>query len=133
VLVISPLFIAQVSSLQLTATQEYNQYVHTYINTEEGNYTQIDKPTFPVMINDSQIQIGAKWTITCPLQANHNYHVYCYGKWVNTSSSAKTDYNIDVYGPSGNLESSHTEAAGFPEHLGTTSTVPLFTPKESGD
>jgi hypothetical protein len=132
-LVITPLFIAQASSLQLTTTQEYNQYVRNYINTEKGNYTQLDKPVFPVMIYDSQIQIGANWTITCPLQANHNYHIYCYGKWVSTSSTAKTDYNIYVYDPTGNLESSHTEAAGFPEHLGTTVEVPLFTPTQSGN
>jgi hypothetical protein len=132
-LVISPLFIAQASSLHLTATQEYNQYVHTNINTDRGNITQLDKPVFPVLINESQIQIGANWTITCPLQANHNYHIYCYGKWVSTSSTAKTDYNIDVYNPSGSLESSHTEAAGFPEHLGTTSGTPLFTPQQSGN
>jgi len=132
-LVISPLFIAQASSLQLTNTQEYNQYVHTSINTDKGNITQLDKPIFPVMINDSQIQIGANWTITCPLQANHNYHIYCYGKWVSTSSTAKTDYNIYIYDPSGNLVGSHTEAAGFPEHLGNTYNDPLFTPQQDGN
>jgi hypothetical protein len=31
------------------------------------------------------------------------------------------------------LESSHTEAAGFPEHLGTTTDDPLFAPKFSGN
>ncbi|MCL5877852.1 MAG: hypothetical protein M1540_08590 [Candidatus Bathyarchaeota archaeon] len=133
VLTISPLFIAQASSLQLITTNEYTQHVYTYINSERGNYTQIDKPIFPVMINNSQIQIGENWTITCPLEANHNYHVYCYGTWVDTSSAAKTDYDIYVYDPSGNLESPHTEAAGFPEHLGTTSDEPLFTPKQSGN
>ncbi len=133
VLTISPLFIAQASSLQLITTQEYTQHVHTYLSSEQGNYTQINKPIFPIMINSSQIQIGENWTITCPLEANHNYHVYCYGTWVDTSSAAKTDYDIYVYDPSGNLESSHTEAAGFPEHLGTTSDDPLFTPKLSGN
>jgi hypothetical protein len=133
VLTISPIFIAQASSLQLITTQEYNEHVYTYINSEHGNYTRIDKPIYPILINNSQIQIGENWTITCPLEANHNYHVYCYGTWVDTSSSAKTDYDIYVYDPSGNLESSHTEAAGFPEHLGTTSDDPLFTPKLSGN
>ena len=70
---------------------------------------------------------------SAPLQAGHNYHVYCYGAWVNISSAAKTDYDIYVYDPQGNLESSHTEAAGFPEHLGTTTNDALFTPNQSGN
>jgi hypothetical protein len=107
-------------------------YVHTYINSSNGNITYVDKPFLPVMINNSQIQIGQNWTIVVPLEANHNYHVYCYGTWVNTSSAAKTDYDIYVFNPQGNLESLHTEAAGFPEHLGTTTDDPLFTPKFSG-
>ena len=85
------------------------------------------------MINNSQIQIGANWTIICPLQANHNYHVYFYGAYINTSSQAKTDYDIYVYDPQGNLESTHTEAAGLPEHLGTTVNDALFTPTQSGN
>ncbi len=133
VLVIYPLFIAQASSLQLTSTSEYNQYVHNYINPETGNYTQLDKPIFPVLIENSQIQIGGNWTITCPLEADHNYHVYCYGAWVNTSSAAKTDYDIYVYDPAGTVESSHTEAAGFPEHLGSNRDDSIFTPKQSGN
>jgi hypothetical protein len=64
---------------------------------------------------------------------NHSYHVYCYGSWVNTSSAAKTDYDIYVYDPEGQLESEHTEAAGFPEHLGTSVNDALFTPSESGN
>jgi hypothetical protein len=133
VLIISPLFIAAASSLQLATTSEYSNYVHTYINSSQGNYTYIEKPIFPVQINNSQIQIGHNWTIVSPLEAGHNYHVYCYGAWVNTSSAAKTDYDIYVYDPQGNLESSHTEAAGFPEHLGTTTNDTLFTPKQSGN
>ncbi|MGD6851453.1 MAG: hypothetical protein ACQCN6_05255 [Candidatus Bathyarchaeia archaeon] len=127
-LVISPFFIAQVASLQLTATDEYCGFVHT-----GDGFTQVDKPIFPVCVNSSQIQIGENWTVTCPLQAEHNYHVYCYGTWVNTSSAAKTDYDIYVYNPSGALESSHTEAAGLPEHLGTTANDALFTPAQSGN
>ncbi len=132
-LTMSSIFITQASSLQLTTSSEYTQHVHTFTNSDRGNFTQINKPIFPVLINSSQIQIGENWTITCPLEANHNYHVYCYGTWVNMSSSAKTDYDIYVYDPAGNLESSHTEAAGFPEHLGTTYYDPLFTPKQSGN
>jgi hypothetical protein len=85
------------------------------------------------MINNSQIQIGQNWTVVVPLEANNNYHVYCFGAWVNMTSAAKTDYDIYVFDPQGNLESSHTEAAGFPEHLGTTTDDPLFSPKLSGN
>ena len=119
--------------LQLTATYDYTTYVHNYVNSSNGNITYVDKPFFPVMINNSQIQIGENWTIVVPLEANHEYHVYCYGAWVNTSSAAKTDYDIYVFDPQGNLESSHTEAAGFPEHLGTTTDDPFFAPKFSGN
>ncbi|MCW3999118.1 MAG: hypothetical protein NWE93_02640 [Candidatus Bathyarchaeota archaeon] len=127
-LVICPLFLAQAANLQLTTTSEYSSFVHI-----GSGCTQVDKPIFPVCINSSQVAVGKNWTITCPLQAGHNYHVYCYGAWVNTSSAAKTDYDIYVYNPSGNLESSHTEAAGLPEHLGTTSNDALFTPEQSGN
>jgi hypothetical protein len=120
-------------ALQLTVTYDYTTYVHTYVNSSNGNITYVDKPFFPVMINSSQIQIGENWTIVVPLEANHEYHVYCYGAWVNTSSAAKTDYDIYVFDPQGNLESSHTEAAGFPEHLGTTTDDPFFAPKFSGN
>lgn len=119
--------------LQLTTTYDYTTNVHTFVNSSQGNITYVDKPFFPVMINNSQIQIGQNWTIVVPLEANHNYHVYCYGAWVNTSSAAKTDYDIYVYDPKGNLESYHTEAAGFPEHLGTTTDDPFFAPKLSGN
>jgi len=119
--------------LQLMTTYDYTTNVHTYVNSSQGNITYVDKPFFPVTINNSQIQIGQNWTISVPLKANHNYHVYCYGAWVNTSSAAKTDYDIYVYDPQGNLESSHTEAAGFPEHLGTTTDDPFFSPKLSGN
>ncbi len=119
--------------LQLTTTYDYTSYVHTYVNSNNGNITYVDKPCFPVMINNNQIQIGKNWTIVVPLEANHEYHVYCYGAWVNTSSAAKTDYDIYVFDPQGSLESLHTEAAGFPEHLGTTTDDPLFTPKFSGN
>ena len=133
VLILCPLFLAQASVLQLTTTSEYTSYVHTAINSDQGNYTYIEKPIFPVMINNSQIQIGRNWTIICPLQANHNYHVYFYGAYINTSSQAKTDYDISVFDPQGNLESTHTEAAGLPEHLGTTVDDALFTPTQTGN
>ena len=134
IILVATMFLLQgCLALQLTATYDYTTYVHTYVNSSNGNITYVDKPFFPVMINNSQIQIGENWTIVVPLEANHNYHVYCFGAWVNTSSAAKTDYDIYVFNPQGNLESSHTEAAGFPEHLGTTTDDPFFTPKLSGN
>ncbi len=133
ILVITFLLLPGCLGLQLTTTYDYNTYVHTFVNSSQGNITYVDKPFFPVIMNNSQIQIGQNWTVVVPLEANHNYHVYCYGAWVNTSSAAKTDYDIYVFDPQGSLESSHTEAAGFPEHLGTTTNDPFFVPKLSGN
>jgi hypothetical protein len=139
VLVFSPIFMAQASTIQtqgstiqLTTTSEYKNYVQSFVNAE-GNYTYIEKPMFPVLINDSQIPIGENWTIICPLQANHNYHIYFYGAYINTSSTAKTDYDVYVYDPQGNLESTHTQSAGLPEHLGTTVNDSLFMPTQTGN
>jgi hypothetical protein len=95
--------------------------------------TYIEKPIFPVHFNDSQIPIGQSWNVVCPLREGHSYHVYCYGDWVHTGSVPKTDYDIYVYNPSGELESLHTEAAGLPEHLGTTVDDPFFVPAYSGN
>jgi len=109
---------------------EYEQYVHT---DWLGNCTYVEKPMFPVYLNESQVPIGQNWTVVCPLQANHSYHVYCYGAWVHTGPEPKTDYDIYVYNPEGALESMHTEAAGLPEHLGTTVDDPFFVPAISGN
>lgn len=84
-------------------------------------------------INASQIQVGANWTYVYTLTANRTYHVYCYGDWIDEGDTPKTDYDIYVYSPSGELEGYHTEAAGLPEHLGTTVDQPFFTPKQSGN
>ncbi len=99
-----------------------------------GNWTYVSKPVFPVKINESQIPIGANWTYVYTLNENSTYHVYCYGEWIDYDpDSAKTDYDIFVYDPSGEQESYHTEAAGLPEHLGTTVDHPFFTPKHTGN
>jgi hypothetical protein len=133
VLTISPLFMATASSLQLTTTSEYTTNVKTYIKSAQGNMTYIAKPMFPILINQSQILVGENWTIICPLQTGHNYHIYLYGAFIDTSSSAKTDYSVYIYDPQGNLESSHLQSAGLPPHLGTTTDDPLFTPTQSGN
>jgi hypothetical protein len=99
-----------------------------------GNWTYVNKPVLPVRINASQIPIGADWTYVYPLTAGSAYRVYCYGDWIDYSSEVnKTDYDIFVYDPSGQLESYHTESAGLPEHLGTTVDHPFFIPKQTGD
>jgi len=99
-----------------------------------GNWTYVSKPVLPVRINASQIPIGSDWTYVYSLEAGSAYRVYCYGDWIDYSSEVnKTDYDIFVYDPSGERESYHTEAAGLPEHLGTTVDRPFFIPKQTGD
>lgn len=111
-----------------TVLTEYERYVHY-----GSRQISIDKPVFPARIFSASIPIGESLTVTCPLEANHTYHVYCYGDWVHTGAEPKTDYDIDVINPDGIVESSHTEAAGLPEHLGTTVDAPFFVPKKTGN
>jgi hypothetical protein len=85
------------------------------------------------MINNSQISIGSNWTLIYNLQANTTYHIYFYGNWINNSSQPKTDYNVYVYNPLGELESIHTPSAGLPPHLGDNVSYAFFTPKCSGN
>ncbi|UCE15978.1 MAG: Ig-like domain repeat protein [Candidatus Bathyarchaeota archaeon] len=113
---------------------EYQKYVHTYLNSQVfGNLTYMEKPMFPVFLNDSQVQIGKNWSVASPLRANHSYHVYFYGDWIDRDLEPKTDYDIYAYNPSGEMEGYHTESAGLPEHLGTTANKPFFVPKYSGN
>jgi len=63
-----------------------------------GNWTYVSKPVLPLKINASQIPIGANWTYVYALNANHTYHVYFYGEWVNPIDP-KTDYDVFVYKP----------------------------------
>lgn len=109
-------------------------WAFNYINEPPyGNWTFTRKPVSPMKINASQIPVGANWTYVYTLTANHTYHIYCYGDWINTEATPETDYDIYVYNPLGELEGYHTEAAGLPEHLGTTVNDPFFTPKYSGN
>lgn len=113
---------------------EYQKYVHNYFNSGSmGNWTYIEKPMFPVFFNDSQVEIGKNWSIVCPLRANHTYHVYFYGKWINNSSDPVTDYEVYVYDPFGNMVGYHTQSAGLPPHLGSNVNEPYFVPKCSGN
>jgi hypothetical protein len=42
---------------------EYERYVHT---DWLGNSTYVEKPMFPVYLNESQVPIGKNWTVVCP-------------------------------------------------------------------
>jgi hypothetical protein len=113
---------------------EPEKYVHNFVNVPPyGNWTFVEKPMFPVYFNQSQIPVGFNWTVVYPLIANHTYHVYCYGKWIDYGPNPSTDYDIYVYNPLGELEGYHTESTGLPEHLGTTVDEPFFVPKYSGN
>lgn len=109
-------------------------YVRNFLNVPPyGNWTFVEKPAFPVFINSTQIQVGRNWTVVCPLTANHSYHIYCYGEWIDYTSNASTDYDVFVYNPLGEMEGYHTESVGLPEHLGSTVEDPFFNPKHTGN
>ena len=133
----SVLLLLTLVALLVTASQSsiYEEdWVFTYINEPPyGNWTFTRKPVTPMRINSSQIQVGANWTYVYALIANRTYHVYCYGDWIDEGAAPKTDYDIYVYNPQGELEGYHTEAAGLPEHLGTSTEEPFFTPMYSGN
>jgi len=98
------------------------------------DWERVSKPVLPVYINMSDIEIGEDKTFVYPLEEGKMYRVYCYGEWIDFATETnKTDYDIFVYDPSGDLESYHTEAAGLPEHLGTTVEHPFFIPEKTGD
>ena len=128
IILMTSLFVKLEPSVKAQPGLEYQRYVHNYSNS-----TYVEKPMFPVLINDSQILVGQNWTIVCPLQAGHSYHAYLYGAWVNNGSKPKTDYDVYVYDPSGTLVGYHTESAGLLEHLGNTHDTPLFTPRQTGN
>lgn len=113
---------------------ESERYVHSFVDMPPyGNWTFVEKPMFPVYFNDTQIPVDSNWTVVCPLTANHTYHIYCYGEWIDYGPNPSTDYDIYVYNPLGELEGYHTESAGLPEHLGTSVDEPFFVPKYSGN
>ncbi len=125
---------AQISFGEFPEPSEYEKYVQSFVNQPPyGNWTFVEKPMFPVYFNQSAISVGSNWTVVSPLTANHTYHVYAYGEWINQESNPSTDYDIYVYNPLGELEGYHTEAAGLPEHLGETVDEPYYTPTYSGN
>jgi hypothetical protein len=104
-----------------------------------GNYTVIssltilNKPVYPVFFAQSQIEIGRDWSVVYPLKANHSYHVYLYGDWVNNGSEPQTNYDVYVYDPYFNVEGKHTASSGLLEHLGSTVDSAFFSPKHTGN
>jgi len=120
--------------IRAQASSEYQTYVQTYLNSDTmGNWTYVEKPYFPVMLNDSQILIGQNWTIVCPLEANHMYHVYLYGKYISNATLNKTDYDVYVYDPYGTLVGYHTPSAGLPDDLASGPDEPFFIPEYTGN
>lgn len=88
----------------------------------------------PIKIGENVIPRGSSKTYSFELNRSLTYHVYMTGPWVEeVSEEEKTDYDIYVYNPFGVLETLHTEAAGLPEHLGTTVEDPYFQPKYTGN
>jgi hypothetical protein len=121
--------VVAVSSLSFT-----EDWILTFIEESPyGNWSLIQKPVSPVRINSTQIPVGGNWTYVYQLEANHTYHVYCYGDWINNGSTPATDYDIFLFDPLGDQVGYHTEAAGLPEHLGTSVDQPFFTPRFSGN
>jgi hypothetical protein len=133
-LIFLPPLVSVRAATAATELPEATKFVQTNVsNGTDGNWTVVDKPVFPIYFNDSQIGVGCNWTVTEPLVANHTYHVYFYGAWVNDGATPNTDYNIFVYNPVGELESIHTSAAGLAEHLGNTVNDAFFTPNMTGN
>ncbi|MEM1660451.1 MAG: hypothetical protein QXR17_04825 [Candidatus Bathyarchaeia archaeon] len=120
-------------SANIQDDSEYQQ--HVKFNGEKGAAETIiiKKPMFPIRFNDGQIPIGSHCKVACPLEANKSYHIYLYGSWVNLGSDPKTDYDIFVYNPLGELECHSTNAAGIPESIVTPGLEPYFVPKHSGE
>ncbi|MGD0159785.1 MAG: hypothetical protein ABSB89_05745 [Candidatus Bathyarchaeia archaeon] len=131
------LFVAQLAGSRIGSAAnyltEYSTYVHTYVNSGSlGNWTYLEKPCFPVLINDSQIMPGQNWTIVCPLVANHTYHAYLYGNFTNSGPYPLTCYDVYVYDDAGEMVGYHTPSAGLLANLGTNGSA-FFVPQLSGN
>jgi len=99
------------------------------------NLTSIGKPVYPVMIDEGQISIGSTETFIYLLQVDHKYHIYLLGDWVDPVEHS-TDYDIFVYEASDaqpRFISSHTEAAGLPEQVGSDVHGRYFEPERTGN
>ena len=119
-------------STAFASDTQWDEFIEQHLLVSPPN-AYVGKPVYPIRIRESEIPIGANGTYRISLQENRVYHAYCYGEWIEYSSDPETDYDIYLYDPQGKLVSSHTEAAGLPEHLGTTVGQPFFIPEETGE
>jgi hypothetical protein len=100
-----------------------------------GNSTFLDKPGFPVEIQENQIQPGEVWTYFVPLKEGRTYHIYLIGEWVDLNDHI-TDYDIFLYKVKSSTYthlSSHTEAAGYPEQVSNDGQGQFYIPSSSGN
>ena len=132
-LVLSACFLASLLSVVTVSIFGDRQFYVSAYEPPVGNWTFILKPGSPMFVNSSQIRIGANWTYVYTLAPNRTYHVYCYGEWVDDGSEPETDYDVYVYDPFGVLVGYHTEAAGLPEHLGSSVEEPFFKTEYAGN
>jgi hypothetical protein len=132
-LVVVACFLASLLSIVSISVLEGWSFSASAYTPPTGNWTFNLKPGDPMQINASQIRVGANWTYVYTLAPNRTYHVYCYGEWIDAGSEPETDYDVYVYDPFGVLVGYHTEAAGLPEHLGSSVDEPFFTPEYSGN
>lgn len=67
------------------------------------------------------------------LYSSLKYRAFLSGPWVeDVNETERTDYDLYVYDPLGAEEVSRTDAAALPEHLGSSSQDPFFSPKLDG-
>ena len=100
-----------------------------------GNATFLDKPGFPVEIEEGQIQPGEVWTYLVPLKEGKTYHIYLIGEWVDLNEHV-TDYDVFLYRfeqSTYKYLSSHTEAAGYPEQVSNDGKGQFYVPTKSGN
>ncbi len=98
------------------------------------NLTSVGRPVYPIIIEKDRIPVGSTETFIYHLRANHRYHIYLLGDWVDPVEHS-TDYDIFVYRASGSQEfvSSHTEAAGLPEQVANDVHGRYFEPNRTGN
>lgn len=100
-----------------------------------GNSTFLNKPGFPVEIEEDQIEPGEVWTYLVPLKEDKVYHIYMIGEWVDLNDHI-TDYDIFLYKVDKSTYkylSSHTEAAGYPEQVSNDGKGQYYIPESSGN
>lgn len=126
-LLLSPFFVAIIGEMTL-------KRAHGALVSEPQNFST--KQGIPQFILENEIQPGERKTYRCALNKSLTYHIYLTGPWIEDVID-RTDYDVYIYNPFSMPwvdfpEARHTEAAGLPEHLGTTENEPLFKPQYTG-